>query len=809
MGAMTMQGAGRDAGHAADAAADEACADGNAGTYSVAVRAMCEFTAKAGDLDLRFTPSPSAQEGILGHRLVAARRGGGYQSEIALAGSYKELRVRGRADGYDAALNQLEEVKTYRGDLAAMRANHRALHWAQARVYGWLLCDRLGLAQLVVALVYLDVMTQEETVLQEQHTAAGLREFFEAQCELFLGWAGREVAHRRERDAMLAGLKFPHAEFRPGQRDLAEAVYRSAASGRHLLAQAPTGIGKTVGTVFPLLKAMPAQGLDRIFYLAAKTPGRRLALDALRLATGPGTRPLRVLELVARDKACEHPDKACHGGSCPLAKGFYDRLPQARAAAADAAWLDRAALREVALAHNICPYYLGQDMAHWADVAVGDYNYWFDTTAMLHGLATAGEWRVGLLVDEAHNMVERARGMYSAALDRAGLRAAKKAAPAPLKKVLDKLARSWAELHRDQESTYAVHPAIPQKFRHALQQAATAIMEHEAAAAGELDGALQDFLFGLLHFSRLAEEFGGHSLFDITLAGGHAGSQQGAGKAPDSTLCLRNVIPAPFLAGRFAAAHCAALFSATLNPTHYYTDMLGLPDNTVAIDVGSPFRAEQLSVQVARHISTRYSHRGGSLAPIVALMARQYRSRPGNYLAFLSSYDYLEQLAGLFGECHGDIPAWRQSRNMGEAGRDEFLARFQAGGSGVGFAVLGGSFAEGIDLPGERLVGAFIATLGLPQVNPVNEQMKARMAEAFGAGYDYAYLYPGLQKVVQAAGRVIRTPTDEGVVHLMDDRFARPEIRRLLPRWWAVGLAARPAAAIEAMGADEQPPLRV
>ncbi len=757
--------------------------------YVVAVRTMCEFTAKAGDLDLRFTPSPSAQEGILGHKLVTGRRAVHYQSEVTLSGDWGPLHVRGRADGYDDKLNRLEEVKTYRGDLAAMRANHRALHWAQAKVYGWLMCLKLGLEELNIALVYLDIGTQEETVLTELHSAKDLHEFFDDQCRRFVAWAERELAHRAARDAALAALAFPHVEFRPGQRDLAEAVYKSAMTGRALLAQAPTGIGKTVGTVFPLLKAMPVKKLDKLFFLAAKTPGRRLALDALEKVAGPhgaaGSAPIRVLELVARDKACEHPDKACNGDSCPLAKGFYDRLPQAREAAADAARLDKAAVRSIALSHNICPYYLSQDMARWADVVVGDYNYWFDMNAMLHGMTLAGQWKIGLLVDEAHNLVDRARGMYSAELDKTSLKAARKASSGPLKKALDKLSRSWSDLHRDQEETYQVHAELPQKFRNALQVVAAELMDHEGlssnTSSGPMDPRLQEFLFEVLHFSRLAEQFGNHSLFDVTL---HAHST--AATTAPSTLCLRNVIPAPFLEDRFAAAHCAALFSATLNPTDYYLDMLGLPERTVAIEVGSPFSAGQLSVQVARHISTRYAHRHQSLAPIVALMARQYRERPGNYLAFLSSYDYLEQVAALFQESHGDIPVWQQSRGMGEAGREEFLARFEAGGCGVGFAVLGGSFAEGIDLPGERLIGAFIATLGLPQVNPVNEQMKARMAQVFGAGYDYAYLYPGLQKIVQAAGRVIRTPSDEGVVHLMDDRFNRAEIRQLLPGWWKV-----------------------
>ena len=746
--------------------------------YVVAVRALCEFTAKRGDLDLRFTPSPSAQDGMLGHKLVTGRRGGHYQCEVSLAGDYKNLSVRGRADGYDEQLNQLEEIKTYRGDLAAMRANHRALHWAQAKVYGWLLCCRLGIRELNVALVYFDIGSQKETVLVEPFTAAALQQFFDDHCERFLAWAAQEQAHRRVRDTKLNTLQFPHEAFRPGQRELAEAVYKSAVSGRCLLAQAPTGIGKTVGTVFPLLKAMPSQKLDKVYFLAAKTPGRRLAVDALQRVTRGADKPVRVVELVARDKACEHPDKACNGDSCPLAKGFYDRLPAARSAAAEAATLDKAALREIALAHDICPYYLGQDMVRWADVVVGDYNYYFDMNAMLHGLATANQWRVSILVDEAHNMVERARKMYSAELDKSSLSAAKKAAPAPLKKALDKLGRAWTELHRDQVDAYQVYPEPSQKFRSALQLASAAIMDHEGQA-GSLEARLQNFLFEVLHFSRLAEQFGPHSLFDVTL------STRPDGKA-HSTLCLRNVVPGPFLASRFATARSAALFSATLSPTDYYTDMLGLPDNMVAMQVDSPFQAGQLSVQVSRHISTRYAHRQRSLAPIVALMARQYVARPGNYLAFFSSYEYLEQVACEFAKSHGAIATWQQSRKMGEAQRDAFLARFEAGGQGIGFAVLGGSFAEGIDLPGERLIGAFIATLGLPQVNVVNEQMKERMAAVFGAGYDYTYLYPGVQKVVQAAGRVIRTPTDQGVIHLMDDRFGRAEIRPLLPAWWKV-----------------------
>ena len=766
--------------------------------YVVAVRALCEFTARHGDLDLRFTPSPSAQQGMAGHALVASRRSEGYEAEISLSGDYKELRVRGRADGYDAKKNQLEEVKTFRGDLAALPENHRQLHWAQVKIYGRLLCRQRGLDEVRLALVYFDIGNQQETLLSELFTADALERYFETLCEKFLLWARQELAHRASRDAGLQALTFPHSSFRTGQRDLAEAVYKSASSGSCLLAQAPTGIGKTIGTVFPLLKAAPRQELDKIFFLAAKTSGRRLALDALALLKGSAPAlALRVLELVAKEKACEHPDKACHGDSCPLAKGFYDRLPQARSARLSSSQpsgvLDKEALRSVALAHNVCPYYLSQELVRWSDVVVGDYNYYFDVRALLHALTVASQWRVSVLVDEAHNLVERARMMYSAELDQAVLIALRRSAAPSLMKSLDRLHRAWRDLRKnprqDPDTPYQVLAGVPANFLLALQQVTRAIADEMEAHPTRIDTSLQRFYFDALHFSRMAESFGEHSLFDITLLAERvtlSGAKPGPGL---SRLCIRNVVPAPFLAPRFADARSVALFSATLSPRNFYADMLGLPGNSAWVDVQSPFEAGQLSVRIVSDISTRYQHRDRSLLPIANLMAKQYAQKPGNYLVFLSSYEYVQKLATLFKKSYPHTPVWEQTPQMEEAARDGFLARFGTDTRGFGFAVLGGAFAEGIDLPGDRLIGAFIATLGLPQLNAVNEQIRQRMGSNFGAGqaYDYTYLFPGLRKVVQAAGRVIRSKSDQGVIYLMDDRFARPEVKALLPLWWQVG----------------------
>ena len=748
--------------------------------YIISVRGLCELTAKTGDLDQRFTPSPTAIEGMAGHLIVTSRRHPDYQTEIALTGECGNIFVRGRADGYDPDLNQIEEIKTYKGDLERMPANHRALHWAQVKIYGWLLCQERGLAEINLALVYYNVSTRNEIVLSEPYTARDLQAYFEQQCGKLLQWAEQEVAHRQTRNAALDILQFPHAEFRTGQRELAEAVYKTARLSRCLLAQATTGIGKTLGTLFPLLKAMPAQKLDKLFFLTAKTSGRALGLEALRTieASNAGL-PLRVVELVARDKACEHPDKACHGESCPLAKGFYDRLPQARQAALAHGMLDKEALRAIARTHEVCPYYLAQDLTSWSDVVVGDYNYYFDLYALLYAGTALNDWRISLLVDEAHNLVERGRAMYSAELDQAGLMGLLELAPKSLRSPLNQLLTSWDALNLTQEAGYEVYDAIPEAFGVALQRVVTRVTDYLAEHPTTTEPRLLNFYFEALQFAALADAFGEHSLFDITKIPKLFNESE-----EHSVLCIRNVVPAAFLKHRFAAAQSSVLFSATLSPSHFYVDMLGLPAKTPFLDVASPFAAQQLDVHIAHHISTRYRRRPWSIAPIVDLMARQYRTRPGNYLLFLSSFDYLQQVGELFRRLHPDIPVREQSRQMNETEREAFLARFTTHSTGIAFAVLGGAFGEGIDLPGDRLIGAFIATLGLPQINDVNEQMRLRMDALFGSGYEYTYLYPGMQKVVQAAGRVIRTQQDRGVVYLIDDRFTQPEVRALLPQWW-------------------------
>ncbi|KPF48471.1 ATP-dependent DNA helicase [beta proteobacterium AAP121] len=760
--------------------------------YTVSVRELCEFTAKHGDLDRRFTPSATALEGLQGQQTVAGRRGADYETEVALQAENGGLRVRGRADGYDPRRRTLEEVKTLRGRHEDIPDNRRQLHWAQLQTYGALFCRTRGVEELALALVYFDTLTQTETELRQVYGAAELEALFTQRCAAFAAWAEQEALHRQARDAALTTLPFPPGAWRPGQRLLAEAVYRHTVRGQALLAQAPTGIGKTIGTLYPLLRAVPGQGVDKVAFLTCKGTGRLTALEALgSVREAMPQQPLRVLSLVAKEQACEHPDKACHGQACPLALGFYDRLPAARAEAVAEGWLDATTQRRVALRHGLCPYYLGQELLRWADVLVGDVHHLFDPNGHAWGLTQALGWKVAVLVDEAHNLVERTRAMYSVELPLALLQDTAATAPAALRAPLRRLAAAAREWLGSASTPYEVCQEPPDDYVQALQQATGALADHFQQLP-LATGPLLNFHFELQRHARLLETLGPHTLLALQSAG--EASREGS-----ATIALHNVAPAPFLRPRFAALHSSVLFSATIAPPAYAQRLLGLPENTGWLDVPPAFPPEHLQVRVAAGLSTRYADRPASLQRLVGVLARQFDAHPGNYLAFFSSFDYLAQAAERLAALRPDIPQWRQDRRMGAAAREGFLARFEPQGRGIGFAVLGGVFAEGVDLPGPLLIGAFIATLALPPVSPQQDAMQARLQQLLGVAEDEEAvgppeLVPAMQKVVQAAGRVLRTPEDRGWLWLLDERYTRPEVLALLPPWWGLDAARATAA---------------
>lgn len=749
----------------------------------VSVKTLAEFAAKSGSLDRRFTPSPTAQEGIAGHQEVVLRRPPHYQKEMSLTIQYEGLLIRGRVDGYDSEAHCLEEIKTFYGDFEKLPDNHRQLHWAQARLYGWMYCRQHQRNGITLALIYFDLHNQREYRVEEHFTLPELVAYGEDLAEVYWQWQQQINARQQQLSQWIDELAFPYGSFRSAQRQMAESVYKAAATGRVLLAEAPTGTGKTLASIFPAIKAFNKTPVDKIFYLTAKTTGKQLALENLQLIASDGIdTPLRVLELTAQEKICLEPDKRCTGDSCPFARNFYDKLQQARQAAYTTPLLTRQTLTQLAHTHEICPYYLGMEMSRWVDILVADFNYYFDTSALLQGLTRELNWHPYLLVDECHNLVERARQMYSAELDRSVLLAAKRLAPKPIKTSLERVNRLWLATIKTldfSETALTLLNASPEKLNLALtgftNDYIDFLQRHPDHPVQHT--AVQDFFFAALNYLEKLELVDEDYCIDMQRP-----------QPKQEVLTLRNLIPARPLAARLAQAHSACFFSATLRPAYFYQQMLGLPDDTVYLQVPSPFASQQLQVKVARHISTRYRDRSTAIGPLCDIIEQQVTAATGNYLAFFSSYEFLQQIERELQQrlSSANVTVITQSRRMSEQDREAFIERFTHEQNLLGLAVLGGAFSEGVDLPGDALKGAFIATLGLPQINPVTEHLRQRLQQVFQQGYHFAYLYPGIQKVVQAAGRVIRTQEDTGYLWLLDDRFAQHEVRQLLPEWWEI-----------------------
>ncbi|MFT6165022.1 MAG: DNA excision repair protein ERCC-2 [Zhongshania aliphaticivorans] len=768
---------------------------------NVSVRSLCEFAARTGSLEFKYTPAPSAEEGIIGHITVQQRRPDPYVAEYLLKGECEDVFVSGRVDGYYALQQDcfLEEIKTHRGNVARIGPGRRALHWAQLKVYGALFCRRDNRESINLRLTYFEVRKEEETHETLEFSADELWNYLSTLCRDYAQWAIKEQRHRERRDLALAALDFPHADFRTGQHDLSRNVYMAVASSVPLLLQAPTGIGKTVGVLYPAMKAMPKTGLDRLFFLTCRNTGRKLGLDGLSTIIkaqapvdqgaprGLEAPPIRVLELSSREAACDHPDKACHGDSCPLAKNFFDRLSDAREEAIQQRFLDQSALRAIARNHSICRYFLAQEMARWSDIVVGDVNHYFDQFALLHSLTKQNEWKVAPLVDEAHNLIDRARGMYSIVLSEAEMLYTISKAPAPLQKPLADLEEAWQTLIKpflsdtpaaDVEHRYFLAD-VPEELNSALYSLIAAITDYLSDHPTAAD--IQYVLFTALGFLRLADAFADHSLCTLAFT---VSPLAGTILRGSAKLKIDNLIPADHLKQRFLDANSCVLFSATLSPNRYHQDLLGMPATSVFKDIESPFQREQIELRFVTDISTRRDDRFASLEPISARIAAQFKAQPGNYLVYLSSFEYLNALCACLNKLQPDIPTIRQSAGMAPSAREQFILDASDTTPSVGFAVLGGVFSEGIDLPGDKLIGVFVATLGLPPHDELHEVLRTRLEARYGDGYRYTYLYPGMQKVIQAAGRLIRTPEDRGVIELIDDRFLREDIKAMLPKWW-------------------------
>ncbi len=746
----------------------------------LAVRELAAFCHRSGDIDYRFTPSPSAEHGIAGHQLLQARRGGDYQAEYPLEavldlGDFA-LRLAGRADGFDATAGLLEEIKTCRVERDAIPEAVEALHWAQLMLYGGLLCraepERAG---LTLQLTYYQVDSGEEWPRLEEHGRDALLAFLDDSLEQMGQWLAQEHAWQQRRDSSLAALEFPYGEFRDGQRSMAETVYKCIAQSGQALLEAPTGTGKTAAALYPALKALATGRHERIAYITARTVGRQAAEHTLRDFAGQGM-ALRRLSLTAKDSICFSPGKACHAEDCPFAEGYYDRLPAAMEAAVNEQHLDREAIERIARGHQVCPYNLALDLIPWVDLCVADMHYVYSFHAGLAGSYAERGQRWSLLLDEAHNLPERAREMYSASLHKADLMAARREAGGAVKRALDACNRALLALGKEDwlEADYDSREQAPEALVNTLQRFTAAVGEQLAATPLFLQSRprLLDFYFECLQFQRVLEVFDTDFRFEMT----RAGDAQGL------AVKLRCLDASRLLAQRQRQPVSVSAFSATLSPPHWMLAELGFDEQAVFQSLASPFSPDQFQVALNTGLDTRYRARQATAPVLADTIAQWLADHPGNCIVYFSAYRYMDDVLALLPPTGRQLLV--QSRQWREAERHELLNTLREERNVVAFCILGGVFGEGIDLPGDALASVVVVGTGLPQFNREREVLRDYYQDRLGRGFQYAYLYPGMQRVSQALGRVIRTETDRGSALLIDPRYGDPEYRQLLPPWW-------------------------
>ena len=784
-------------------------------THTISVRDVVEFVLRQGDLGGRreFVGSDRALAGIRGHQKIQRSRPSGYLTELPVEHTLETaeftLQIRGRIDGLLLTSGRvlLEEIKTVPGTW-----DHAAdpLHWAQAKFYAFMHAREHAVTEVVIQLVYLELPAGRVTEFRETWAFGGLADFFAATTAVYVDWLRERHHWCLARNAAIAALHFPFPAYRPGQRDLAVAAYRVLASGGRLFLAAPTGIGKTISVLFPAVKALGGGKLERIFYLTARTVGRAIAEQALADLRRAGLK-LRAVTLTAKEKVCVRAGHPCDPLTCPLALGYYDRVKPALREALEREEITRAGLEAVGQQHQVCPFELSLDLSVWADAVICDYNYVFDPQVYLRRHFAEDGGAYGFLIDEAHNLVDRAREMFSAELDGEEILAVKRA----LKQTAPRCLRALRQLHTvmqksghisSKEASFAAsdpavelnlfpvqpgtiraanqgdqegwgvspHPEFPDELIEPLENALDAaeawLVKNQPA---EFREALLALYFQMRAFRRTAEVY--DERFVTLVENG-----------PAMKVRLFCLDPSRLVRKALARGKAAIFFSATLTPVDYYRSLLGGEPEDPVLQLPSPFPPENLAVLIQDRIQTHFKGRADSLAEVVEAVGTLVQGRRGNYLVYFPSYHYLNAIRQAFQLRYPSIPVRVQRPGLTEAEREAFLAAFavEPGATLVGFAVLGGIFGEGIDLVGERLIGAVIVGVGLPQLCVERNLIREYYEQQNAAGFDYAYTFPGMNRVLQAIGRVIRSETDRGVVLLIDARFNEVRYRRLFPPWW-------------------------
>lgn len=754
----------------------------------ISVRNLVEFIFRSGDIDNRIgkgAQKEAMQEGSRMHRKIQGRMGMEYRAEVPLKLEVPQeqyvLALEGRADGIitNADGVTVDEIKCMYTDVTRFE-EPIFVHKAQAMCYAYIYALQNGLDQISVQLTYCDLDTEEICRFEEAFSFFWLERWFQDMMEAYRKWTDFQFAWRKIRQTSIQTLEFPFP-YREGQYKLVGDVYRTINRKKILFIQAPTGTGKTISTLFPAIRAVGENLGDKIFYLTAKTITRTVAKDTCDLLKAKGYRG-KVIVLTAKEKMCPCEEMDCNPSNCLRAKGHYDRVNDA---VYDLITTEEDFTRERMLAqaekYQVCPFEMSLDASLYADIIICDYNYVFDPNVYLKRFFSEEEKGDYIfLVDEAHNLVERGREMYSAVLVKEEILTVKKLVRGKDRKLeaaLEKCNRQMLEWKRECE-TYTIYESIG-AFAFSLMRLMS-LLDIFLQSRGEMPERKEvtEFYLNLRHFmnmfERVDENYVLYSDFDET-----------------DRFCLHLycVNPSVNLQECLERGKSTIFFSATLLPVNYYKNLLSSKKDNYAVYADSAFREEQRLLFIGRDVSSLYTRRTlGEFHRIALYIQQVLRAKKGNYLIFFPSYRFMEDVYEQFLAVNEqEADCMMQSGNMNEADREEFIQEFSnpRGKSLAAFCVLGGIFSEGIDLKEDLLIGVLIVGTGLPQICNQREILKEYYQEENGQGFDYAYQYPGMNKVLQAAGRVIRTASDRGIIGLLDERFLRSDYRQLFPREWS------------------------
>ncbi|MBW1993028.1 MAG: ATP-dependent DNA helicase [Deltaproteobacteria bacterium] len=754
-------------------------------TLQIAVRTLVEHVLRSGDLELTFLGASRAIEGIRAHQQIQKSRPDTYVPEVHVSHSVDTGRfvliVSGRIDGvyHEPHRVMIDEIKTTLSDLNTLNEKEDSLHWAQAKCYAYLYGLSHSLSKIDIQLTYYRLDTGQIREFHQSHSMQSLETFFKELIDRYLQWAESIIDWYGVRSSSIRLLNFPFGSYRPGQREMAADVYRTIKQKNQLLIQAPTGIGKTMAVIYPAVKAIGKGLTPKVFYLTARTTGKIIAEKMFEEIRKQGGR-IKSLTITAKEKICFRPESSCSAEECEYAKGHFDRINGAIKESFNEDALTRETIVEKAQSHRVCPFELTLELSNWADCIICDYNYAFDPRAFLRRFFMEEGNGYVFLIDEAHNLVDRARDMFSSEICKQPFlslrRVIKEELPAIYKALgainsllvkKRKQCEAAAGMMAEKDPPEALFPLL-RRFLWLTERWLSLNIKTQYLED------LMDLYFSVSAFIKIWEQYDDSYATCTEVTG------------DDLKVKLFCVDPSVSLRNALSRCGAAVFFSATLTPLDYFQSLLGCEDMAEKRVLPSPFPEENLCVLISDHISTRYRHRKSTVTEVAETLIHLVEQKQGNYLLFFPSYEYMRMVHATFVNARPQLRTLLQAPEMCEEERERFLEQFvkETSNTLIGFVVMGGVFSEGIDLAGERLSGAAVVGPGLPGISLERQLIRDYFDHHLGQGFEYAYLFPGMTRVLQAAGRVIRSESDRGVILLIGQRFKTPTYRNLLPQQW-------------------------